>query len=273
MNLNDEAAELAPRLYDLVSVVSAQDAVRLAVEANHDHNQWWPPHVDDWRIRMLVAGWSTRVSYSMVDVYAEVVKKADAYGWHDLTGFQDREVAELVRPLGLVDARIRYLRSLETFVTTSEVLGRRPLTMLADVLIEAFATEVNGASYKVAQCAALYARGYHCGIIPVDSGMVSKLAPLLGMNVGSGTYAHERMRLLLEACAAAGASRYRDLIAARGHRVTVPEEATPTWWLHLVLIYFKRLFLNRPVSPSVCALRPACPAVLDCVHAPPRRRR
>ncbi|MEU5859774.1 MULTISPECIES: hypothetical protein [unclassified Nonomuraea] len=273
MNTTDETPELAPRLYDLVSVVSAQEEVKAAVEANHDNNQWWPLHVDDWRIRMLVAGWSTRVSYAMVGVYAEVVKKADAYGWEELIGFQDSEVVELVRPLGLADARVRYLRSLEDFVVASEIRGRRPATMPVDEFIEAFAAEVNGASYKVAQCTALYARGYHCGIIPVDSGMVSKLAPLLGMEVGSGAFAHERMRLLLEACAAADRSRYRDLVTTRGYRVTIPDQATPTWWLHLVLIYFKRLFLNPPVSPRLCADRPACSTVLDCGHPPQPRLR
>ncbi|MEW1844112.1 hypothetical protein AB0392_39720 [Nonomuraea angiospora] len=273
MNLTDETSELAPRLYDLVSVISAQEEVRAAVEANHDNNQWWPLHVDDWRIRMLVAGWSTRVSYAMVDVYAEVVKKADAYGWDALINFQDSEVVELVRPIGLADARVRYLRSLETFVAGSEACGRHPLTMPADEFIEAYAAEVNGASYKVAQCAALYARGYHCGIIPVDSGMVGKLAPLLGMEVGSGTFAHERMRLQLEARAAADCSRYRDLITACGYRVTIPDQAIPTWWLHLVLIYFKRLFLNPPASPRLCANRPACSTVLDCDHPPRRQRR
>lgn len=271
MNPTDETRDLAPRLYDLVSAASAQEEVKAAVEANHDTNQWWPPHVDDWRIRMLVAGWSTRVSYAMVGVYADVVKKADAYGWDALTALHDQEIADLVRPLGLIDTRVRYLRSMETFLATSRALGRRLLDMPVDAFIQTFAAEVRGASYKVAQCAALYSRGYHCGVIPVDSGMVSKLAPLLGMEVGRGTLAHERMRLLLEACAAADASRYRDLVAVRGHRVTIPSQTVPTWWLHLVLIYFKRLFLNPPASPRVCRNRPVCPAVLDCDH-PARRR-
>jgi hypothetical protein len=262
--------ELGSRLYDLVSVASAQEAVKTAVEANHDNNQWWPLYVDDWRVRMLVAGWSTRVSYAMVGVYAEVVKQADAYGWDALTGFHDQEIVELVRPLGLADARLRYLRSLENFVTASAArgtCGRLPLTRPADDFIEAFAAEVSGASYKVAQCAALYARGYHCGVIPVDSGMVSRLAPLLGMDVGNRPVAHERMRQALETCAAADSSRYRALITERGHRVTIPDQATPTWWLHLVLIYFKRLFLNPPASPRLCSERPVCPALLDCDHS------
>ncbi|MFI9552347.1 hypothetical protein [Nonomuraea endophytica] len=250
-------------LYDLVSVASAQEEVKTAVEANHDNNQWWPPHVEDWRVRMLVAGWSTRVSYAMVGVYAELVKKADACGWDALTELHDEEIVELVRSVGLPDARLRYLRSLQSFVTRGQSL----LTMPADDFIETFATEVNGASYKIAQCAALYARGYHCGIIPVDSGMVSRLAPLLGLDVGRGSAAHERMRRLLEESVLADPARYRGLIADRRHRVTVPRGAAPTWWMHLVLIYFKRLFLNPPASPRLCVQRPVCPGVLDCGHA------
>ncbi|SDH97769.1 hypothetical protein SAMN05421505_12913 [Sinosporangium album] len=261
------SSELTPRLYNLVSVASAQEAVKTAVEANHDNNQWWPLHVDDWRVRMLVAGWSTRVSYAMVDIYAEVVKKADAYGWDALTSFNDQEIIELVRPVGLADARLRYLRSLESFVTASAARGRLPLTMPVDDFIEAFAAEVSGASYKVAQCAALYARGYHCGVMPVDSGMLSRLAPLLGMDVGRRPLAHERMRQALESCAAADSSRYHALITERGHRVTIPAQAAPTWWLHLVLIYFKRLFLNPPASPKLCGQQPVCPALLNCDHS------
>ena len=139
--------------------------------------------------------------------------------------------------------------------------------MPATEFIEAFAAQVNGASYKVAQCGALYSRGYHCGIIPVDSGMISRLAPVLGFGLENGPRAHERMRLLLQDCATSHAATYRSLVDQHGYAVTVPQEVAPTWWLHLVLIYFKRLFLNKPASPRVCTLRPACADLLDCEHA------
>jgi hypothetical protein len=146
--------------------------------------------------------------------------------------------------------------------------GLDPVASPAGEFIAAFAARVDGASYKVAQCASLYARGYHCGIIPVDSGMVSKLAPLVGMRLESGPLAHERMRLLLESCAIADAEEYRTLIGTHGYRVSVPDHVPPAWWLHLVLIYFKRQFLGRPVSSRLCPLRPVCATALDCVHAP-----
>lgn len=262
--------ELAETLLGFTTVVARQDDVKAAVEVNHDDNRWWPTYVADWRVRMAVAGWSTRVSYAMIDTYANVVKTADACGWDDLVAMGDSELGALVRPLGLTETRIRYLRSLQAFLSDPDAVGGDVLTMPARRLIANFAARVDGASFKVAQCAALYARGYHCGIIPIDSGMVTRLAPCIGITLDAGPVAHEQMRCLLETCATAGAAAYRDLITGHGDRITVPDDAAPTWWLHLVLIYFKRHYLNRPVSTRLCSLRPVCPQVLDCDH-PPRR--
>lgn len=167
-------AELADRLLSFTAVAAAQADVKAAVEANHDENRWWPTRITDWRMRMAVAGWSSRVSYTMIGTYAAVVKTASAHGWDALTNMSDAELAAFVTPLGLITARIRYLRSLAEFLADP---GGDPLTMPAGQLIASLAARVNGASFKVAQCAALYARGYHCGIIPVDSGMVRRLAP------------------------------------------------------------------------------------------------
>src|SRR5713226_2947928 len=67
-------AELADRLLSFTAVAAAQAGVKAAVEANHDENRWWPACVSDWRMRMAVAGWSSRVSYTMIGTYAVVVK-------------------------------------------------------------------------------------------------------------------------------------------------------------------------------------------------------
>lgn len=255
---------LAERVLALARVAAAQDDVRDDVEANHDDNRWWPTYVTDPRVRMAVAGWSSRVSYAMIDTYAAVVKAADAYGWDQLTGMDDADLSALVGPLGLVSSRTGYLRSLQGFLRDRPVedLQRMP----AGEFIEAFASAVNGAGYKVAQCAALYARGYHCGIMPVDSGMVTLLAPLLGMRLETGPKAHEQMRLLLEQCAADHADAYRAMIGDNGYNITIAESAAPSWWLHLVLIYFKRRYLNKPASARLCTRQPVCPDVLDCAH-------
>lgn len=256
--------DLAARVNALVAVAAAQPDVRASVEANHDDNRWWPLFVTDWRIRMAVAGWSSRVSYSMIGTYASVVKAADAYGWDLLTEMDDTRLAAVVRPLGLTEARVRYLRSLQHFL--SDRPAEALLTMPAGDFIAEFAAHVSGASFKIAQCAALYARGYHCGIIPIDSGMVSLLAPLLGIRPDTGAKSHERMRSLMESCAVAGADDYQNLIHRHHYAITVPDDAMPTWWMHLVLIYFKRHYLNRPTSPRLCGLRPVCPELLDCGH-------
>ena len=241
--------------------IAQLDDVRRDVEANHDENRWWPTSIADPRMRMLAAGWSTRVSYHMIDTYRAVITRADGYGFDHLVGLSDTNLIDLVRPLGLPSSRIRYLRSLTVFLNQAH----NAATATTDVLIEQFATGVDQASYKVAQCAVLYAHGYHCGVIPVDSGMITRLAPVLGLQVGGGPIAHEQMRRALEAAVSDNPEHYRRLAGDLGYRVTIPADATPTWWLHLVLIYFKRRYLNR-THPQLCAHRPVCSRVLDCTH-------
>jgi hypothetical protein len=175
----------------------------------------------------------------------------------------DRAVTTLVRPLGLTASRISYLRSLAAFLGKADASGSDLPGMLASDLIRLLADSIHGAGYKVAQCATLYARGYHCGIIPVDSGMISKLAPFLGVRLGTDPIAHEQFRELLEASTTLMSGRYKQLAARLGYRVHIPADADPTWLVHLVLIYFKRLYLNRP-GPGLCPLRPACDIFLDC---------
>jgi hypothetical protein len=258
------------RIFRLVDRAAALSEVRHEVEANHDNNRWWPVSITDTRIRMLAAGWSTRVSYRMIDTYARVIAVADATGFDALAGGTDAELAELVAPLGLARTRIDYFRSLTDLLDRWAKDDTDPLAPDGDhsALIQRFAEEVRGASYKVAQCALLYARGYHCGIIPVDSGMVTKLGPALGIKLPSGPVAHEHLRHLLEGAAQARAEDFRRLIGQHEYAVAVPSDALPTWWAHLVLIYFKRLFLNRP-SDRLCQRRPVCATVIDCDHASP----
>ncbi|MFJ6574180.1 hypothetical protein ACIQNU_42995 [Streptomyces sp. NPDC091292] len=255
------------RVHRLVARAAGLPAVRAEVEANHDENRWWPTSISDPRVRMLAAGWSTRVSYRMVETYARVITSADAHGFDNLAAATDAELASLVRPIGLPQARIDYLRSLAELLRGWEKEGTNPTAQSADcdTLVLDFAARVRGASYKVAQCALLTARGYHCGIIPVDSGMVTKLAPALGIALPSGAVAHERMRHILEAAVHAHSAEFRSLVTDNEYRVTIPEGVVPTWWVHLVLIYFKRLYLNGPAS-QLCRRRPVCTKVVDCAH-------
>lgn len=252
--------QFSARVFGIVRSIAALPEVRAAVEANHDDNRWWPTSIIDPRIRMLVAGWSTRISYSVVDTYARVVAKTNAFGFEELITLDDEELALLVRPLGLPVTRIGYLRSLTDFIARerNDILGSDP-----DSIIHRFAAQVHYASFKVAQCAILYARGYHCGIIPVDSGMVTKIGPTLGVVLPKNPMAHETLRTVLQRCVSDRARDYRELIEENGYQINIPATVEPTWWMHLVLIYFKRLYLNRP-SARLCPRRPMCIDVIDC---------
>lgn len=255
------------RIHRLVERAAALPDVRAEVEANHDDNRWWPLSITDPRMRMLAAGWSTRVSYRMVERYRNVILTADSRGFDMLANASDRELAALVRPIGLLQARIDYLRSLADVLTLwdKQAIDLSSPTTRVDDLVADFADRVRGASFKVAQCALLNARGYHSGIIPVDSGMVSRLAPALGIDLPTGPVAHERFRHILEAAVHARPDDFRALATQNEFAVTIPDGVEPTWWVHLVLIYFKRLYLNGP-SARLCTRRPVCTAVVDCPH-------
>lgn len=224
------------------------DDVRSEVYANHDNNRWWPLYVADWRLRILLAGWSTRVSYSMVASYAGVVRRCNELGFDTIRNFSKDSLADLVKPLGLFNSRWTYYKSACFFI--DRIGNKSALDQINnDILIDRFQSSVDGAGYKVAQCAVLYAKGYHCGIIPVDSGMVEMLAPCFGEPLPSGAVAHERIRNALEEFVRANEALCRKLISEHGYdRLTIPDDSPPTWWAHLVLIYYKRLYWNRNKS-------------------------
>lgn len=104
---------------------------------------------------MLAAGWSTRVSYRMVDTYASVLRCANAMGFDNVAGLTDSKARALVGPLGLTETRLTYLRSLTESLAHWEKCGTDPVTMEPKAFIREYRSRVRGASFKVAQCAAL----------------------------------------------------------------------------------------------------------------------
>lgn len=243
----------------------AAPGVAAEVEKNYSNNLWWPVNVSDWRTRMLVAGWSTRVSYAHIRHYQGVVESVREMEWGRLIALSDAEVEALVRPLGLPVARLTYFRSLARYVSGIQLdswLRREH----ADV-IEEFAQTVEGAGYKVAQCAVLYAKGYHCGVIPIDSGMVEMLDPIVPFRLPTGAAAHEVVRQWLEPLVDVAAAAIRGIAADAGFH-DLSTEGSPTWWTHLVLIYYKRLCWNRrkaegPFRRRASASEPPWPNVPD----------
>jgi hypothetical protein len=156
----------------------------------------------------------------------------------------DSEITKLTREIGLPKSRCSYLRSLAIFINKHGI--EYCLTSNTDEFIKLFANSVDSASYKVAQCAALYARGYHCGIIPIDSGMCEMLAPIMPKPFLHSGIGHEMVRKRLEEFAQNN-SRFL-LEQARSHEWLSVTQSTPTWWLHLLLIYYKRLYWNQSKS-------------------------
>lgn len=246
---------LGDPLFEIVKVCASLPSVQREVLQNHDDNQWWPLRVTDWRLRLILAGWSTRVSYNMISTYQNVVNRIYILGYDQLCIMSDKELASIVAPIGLVHSRIGYFRSVQHFLDQSEIEKKILIERENDELIELFAKQEKGAGYKVAQCAILYAKGYHCGIFPVDSGMKDMLGPCLGLELPKGSLAHNVMRKVIEYQLNASPDDYYMLAHQLGYgHLNLPKDRTPTWWVHLVLIYFKRQYCNMHV-PHTCPLR------------------
>jgi endonuclease III-like uncharacterized protein len=243
------------QLINIIDVCSRLDDVNQAVHKNHDDNLWWPLSVDDWRLRMLIAGWSTRISYNMIKTYQKMVNNVTQLGYETLCNMSDSELKEIIGSLGLFDTRKKYFLSLNDFINYSKDFEIMLKTQSNDELISLVANNVKGASYKVAQCAILYAKGYNCGIFPVDSGMKDLLGPCMGIDLPNGLIAHDIMRKQLELQLNHISGDLQKIIIHNGYSdLTIQPNSTPIWWAHLVLIYFKRFYCNKKF-PSHCPLR------------------
>lgn len=243
------------QLFNIVKKCASLPLVKQEVLKNHDNNLWWPLYVTDWRIRMIVAGWSTRVGYSMIKVYQKVVKNIHEIGYDELVKMKDEEVIKIIASLGLSQSRLDYLRSLTMFLDTLGINHIDELNLSHEDFISKFANNVKGAGYKVAQCALLYAKGYHCGIFPIDSGMKDLLGSCIGLNLPSGAIAHEIMRKYVEESINRNEEKYKNLIKDLGYEtLNIPQDTTPIWFIHLSLIYFKRAYCNKG-KPHQCPIR------------------
>jgi endonuclease III len=241
-------------LFNVIRTCASLEDVREEVFKNHDDNQWWPLFVKDWRLRMVVVGWSTRIHYfSMIQKYREVVFKVNEVGYEQFCRFTEGEMRKILEPLGLIKSRIQYFKSIVKFI--KEYGKEKLLEMPNDDLIELIKRQVWGAGYKVAQCAVLYAKGYHCGVFPVDSGMKDMLGPCIGFHLPRGPKGHEIMRKCIGKILKAHPLEYHNLALDTGYKkLKIPEKKAPIWWAHLVLIYFKRRYCNYRKYRS-CPLR------------------
>lgn len=235
-----------------VEIMASQDAVKKAVINSHDNNPWWPKNVSDWRMKMLVAGLSTRVSFRMLGSYTKTIGNFLKHSYEEISKASDEELKTMLKPLGLPDARIRFVRSMSTYIDTNlknkDIKNVSNLELIADI-----AKNVDGASYKVGQCCVLYAKGYYCGIMPVDSGMKDMLAPCMGYKSGKTPFAHEVVRKQLEEFAQSHDWLQIAQKCGYNDKIKLPEDKPLTWWLHLVMINYKRHFCNNH-KPNECPL-------------------
>lgn len=235
-----------------IEIMASQDCVKQAVINSHDNNPWWPKDVQDWRMKMLVAGLSTRVSFRMLGSYIKTIDTFLSHSYEEIKQTKDDDLKQMLKPLGLPDARIKFIRSMSAYIDSDlnnrEFQNIPNLEMIADI-----AKKVDGASYKVGQCCVLYAKGYYCGIMPVDSGMKDMLAPCMGYKTGKTPISHEVVREQLEDFAKS--HNWLEVAKKAGYenQVSLPKDRPLTWWLHLVMINYKRHFCNNH-KPNECPL-------------------
>lgn len=239
-------------LIKAIEIMATQPAVQEAVVRSHDNNPWWPKDIKDWRMKMLIAGLSTRVSFRMLSTYIKTINDFSAYSYDGIQTMTDENLKTMLKPLGLPDARIKFVRSMSNYINNNlkskKIENISNLEMIADI-----AKNVAGASYKVGQCCVLYAKGYHCGIMPVDSGIKDMLAPCLGYKTGKTSIAHEIVRKQLESFTKS--HDWLEIAIKLGYdkSITLPKDKPLTWWVHLVMINYKRHFCNNR-KPNECPL-------------------
>ena len=234
---------------EILSICSAMPDVKEDLFKNHDNNMWWPLGVDDYRKRLLIAGLSTRISYNMINSYRKVINDLNNYSYEEIKNMSEQELINIIKGLGLSNTRYKYLSSMIKFIENYE---NEIQEKSDDDLIKLIANNVNGASYKVAQCCVLYMRGYYCGIMPVDSGMKDVELPCMGFNEYKNAIGHDILRKQLQELVVD--NDMTDIIEKNGYsKLNIPDYQNATWWAHLVLIYFKRHYCNKH-KPEQCPL-------------------
>lgn len=236
-------------LKTILDICSSLDDVKEDLFKNHDNNMWWPLEVEDYRKRLLIAGLSTRISYNMINSYRKVIDNLNSFTYEEIKNMNEDELISIIKGLGLSNTRYKFLRTMIDFIELHEDELK---TKSNDELIKLISDNVNGASYKVAQCCVLYMRGYYCGIMPVDSGMKDVELPCMGFEKYKNAIGHDVLRKQLQELVVN--NNLRDVIINNGYEeLNIPDYSNATWWAHLVLIYFKRHYCNKH-NPKNCPL-------------------
>lgn len=217
------------------------------VKKNYADNTWWPLHISDYRKRMIIAGLSSRVSYNMINTYNKVCFDINEFSFEAITKMNDSELNDLLKPLGLVNSRVKYVASMSEFLilnTKQDIFETE-----VDTVIENIAKNVYGASYKIAQCALLYAKSYYCGIFPIDSGMKDVLFPCLHFKKYKTSIGHEHLRKEITTIILEEKSYLISEIKTNYpyfyNNINENGDDGLIWWAHLTMIYYKRKYCNK----------------------------
>lgn len=231
-------------LTNIIDICSKQESVKKDVLLNHDNNLWWPLSITDYRMRLVIAGLSTRISYNMIQTYRNVITTLSRYQYEDIVSMDKDQLINIIQKLGLPNTRYNYMQSMIKFINSnSEYFWQKE----NDFLISEIANNVYGASYKVAQCCVLYCKGYYCGVMPVDSGMKDILLPCIGFEKRNSSIAHDILRKQLENTVQG--INFKNIIFNNGYgQLNIKDYTNATWWVHLVLIYYKRNFCNKHIG-------------------------
>ena len=82
---------------------------------NNEHLRW-SLEVEDYRKRLLIAGISTRISYNMIDSYRKVINYLNSYTYDEIKNMMKDEIINIIKGLGLSNARYKYLSSIIDFI-------------------------------------------------------------------------------------------------------------------------------------------------------------
>ena len=82
---------------------------------NNEHLRW-SLEVEDYRKRLLIAGLSTRISYNMIDSYRKVINDLNSYTYDEIKNMMKDEIINIIKGLGLSNARYKYLSSIIDFI-------------------------------------------------------------------------------------------------------------------------------------------------------------
>ena len=225
----------------IIELCGSQEDVKKEVYKNHDNNMWWPLDVNDARKRLIIAGLSTRISYNMINTYSKVIKELNEYSYDEIKNMSKDNIIKIIKPLGLSNSRYNYINSMIELI---EKCGDRLINASNDEAIEMIVKNVKGASYKVAQCCVLYMKGYYCGIIPVDSRMKDVELPCMGFEKHNGKNENQDLSKQIEKMV--NENDFKDIVKKCGYEnLNIENQEHPTWLIHLILIYYKRLYCNK----------------------------